>query len=319
MAFKWIATNALLLALAPAQELHRIETSEPHMGTLFRVVVYAADEAAARVAIKRAFERAADLDQKLSDYKPDSELNLLCRRAAGKAVVVSDDLLEVVAASLKIARSTNGAFDITLGPLTHQWREARKEGRLPSSSEIAGGRARTSYKKIRLDARGKTITLRQQGMQLDLGGIAKGYAADQMLGVLVAAGFGQSLVAASGDIRAGEAPPGRSGWTIALDGGEKLELVNQAVSTAGAAEQFIEVNGVRYSHILDPRTGIGLTNGLTVSVVARSGLLADGWDTALCVMGERGRGIFLKSVPAGRAIFRRTRTASLPPTYNKIH
>ena len=305
MAFKWIATSALVLAMTSAQELHRLAASEPHMGTLFRVVVYAADETAGRVAIKKAFERAADLDQKLSDYKPDSELNQLCRAPAGKPVVVSADLLQVVAASLKIARSTNGAFDITLGPLTHQWREARKAGRIPSASEIAEARARTSYKKISLDARGKTITLKQQGMQLDLGGIAKGYAADQMLAVLTAAGFRQSLVAASGDIRAGAAPPGRNGWTIALDDGAKLELVNQAVSTAGAAEQFIELNGVRYSHILDPRTGIGLTNGLTVSVVAPTGLLADGWDTALCVMGEQGKGRFLKAVPSGRIFFRR--------------
>ena len=307
MAFKWIATSALVLhAMAPAWELHRLEASEPHMGTLFRVVVYAADETAGRVAIKKAFERAADLDQKLSDYKPDSELNQLCRAPAGKPVVVSSDLLQVVAASLRIARTTDGAFDITVGPLTHQWREARKAGRLPSAAEINEARARTSYRKIGLDARGKTVTLKQQSMQLDLGGIAKGYAADQILAVLTAEGFGQSLVAASGDIRVGAAPPGRDGWMIALESGEKLELVNQAVSTAGAAEQFIEWNGVRYSHILDPRTGVGLTNGLTVSVVAPTGLLADGWDTALCVMGERGKARFLKVVPVGRAFFRRS-------------
>ena len=304
MAFKWIATSALVLALAPAQELHRVEATEPHMGTLFRLVVYSADEAAARAAIRRAFARAADLDQKLSDYKPDSELNRLCHAPAGKPVPVSNDLFQVVAASLEIARSTKGAFDITLGPLTHQWREARKAGRLPSVDQIAEARAKTSYKKVSIEAGRKTITLKQPGMQLDLGGIAKGYAADQMLAILAAAGFRQSLVAASGDIRVGDAPPGRKGWTIELDGGEKLQLVNQAVSTAGAAEQFIEVNGIRYSHILDPSTGVGLTNGLTVSVIASTGLLADGWDTALCVIGERGRARFMKAVPAGRVIFR---------------
>ena len=298
---KWIATSALAVSCWAA-DWQKVEATEPHMGTLFRVVVYTQDETAARVAMGQAFQRAAQLDQTLSDYRPDSELNTLCQTAYLKPVKVSDDLFRVVAASLRIARQTNGAFDITLGPLTHQWRQAKKVGRLPSPTDVEQARQRTSYKKVQINYRHQTIRLMQENMQLDLGGIAKGYAADQMLEALVAAGFPRVLVAASGDIRVGDAPPGHAGWNVQLNQ-QTVELRNQAVSTAGPAEQYLEAGGIRYSHILDPRTGIGLTNGRTVSVVAPSGMLADGWDTALCVLGEAGKNRFARNVVAGRAYF----------------
>lgn len=272
------------------------------MGTLFRIVIHTQDEAAGRVAIGRAFQRAAELDQKLSDYKPGSELNRFCRSAFGTPVVVSDDLFQIVQTSLGISRQTGGAFDITLGPLTHLWRAAKKSGNLPSHAEILEARKRTGYKNIKVDRRKKTLTLLKAQMQLDLGGIAKGYAADQMFAVFIAAGFPRALVAASGDIRAGEPPPGRQGWTVQL-GQQAVELRNQAVSTAGPTEQYIDAQGIRYSHIIDPKAGLGLTNGLTVSVIAPTGIMADGWDTALSVLGKRGKNRFSRNVLGGRVIF----------------
>ena len=279
-----------------------MEASEPHMGTLFRIVVHTQDETAARVAMGRAFQRAADLDQKLSDYKPDSELNQLCRSAPSTPIAVSDDLFQVVETSLAISRQTGGAFDITLGPLTHLWRSAKKSGQMPSSTEIREARKRTGYKNIKVDRTRKTLSLLKPRMQLDLGGIAKGYAADQMLGVLIEAGFPRALVAASGDIRVGEPPPGRQRWTIQLEQ-QAVELRNQAVSTAGPAEQYLQVKGIRYSHIISPRAGLGLTERLTVSVIAPTGTLADGWDTALSVLGKHGKNRFSRNVLDGRVFF----------------
>ena len=298
---KWIATSALA-ATCVAQDWHRVEAWEPHMGTLFRIVVHTQNETAARVAMGRAFQRAADLDQKLSDYKPDSELNRLCRSAPGTPIAVSEDLFQVVETSLAISRQTGGAFDITLGPLTHLWRAAKKSGQFPSSTEIQEARKRTGYKNVKVDRRRKTLSLLKPRMQLDLGGIAKGYAADQMLAVLYAAGFPRALVAASGDIRVGEPPPGRAGWSIQLEQ-QTVELRNQAVSTAGPSEQFLEAKQIRYSHIINPKAGLGLTNGLTVSVIAPTGILADGWDTALAILGIRGKNTFNKKVFGGRAFF----------------
>ncbi len=272
------------------------------MGTLFRIVVHAQDETAARVAMGRAFERAAELDQKLSDYKPDSELNRFCRSVVGTSVAVSGDLFQVVETSLQISRQTDGAFDITLGPLTHLWRAAKRSGNLPSPREILEARKRTGYKNIKVDSRMKTLSLLKARMQLDLGGIAKGYAVDQMLTVLVAAGFPRALVAASGDIGVGDPPPGRAGWTVQLEK-QSVELRNQAVSTAGPAEQHLDSGGIRYSHIINPKAGLGLTNGLTVSVIAPTGILADGWDTALSVMGKSGKNRFRRYVLSGHALF----------------
>lgn len=272
------------------------------MGTLFRIVIHTQDETAARVAMGRAFQRAAELDQKLSDYKIDSELNRLCRSAFSIPVAVSDDLFQVVEAALRISRQSGGAFDITLGPLTHLWRAAKKSGNLPSGAHIQEARKRTGYKNIKVDGRKKTLTLLKPQMELDLGGIAKGYAADQMLAVLVAAGFPRALVGASGDIRVGESPPGRAGWTVQLEQ-QTVELRNQAVSTAGPAEQYLNAREIRYSHIINPKAGLGITSGLTVSVIAPTGILADGWDTALSVMGKRGQNRFSRNVLGGRAIF----------------
>ena len=272
------------------------------MGTLFQIVVYAEDETAARVAMGRAFQRADELDQKLSDYKQDSELNRFCRSAFGTPIAVSDDLFQVVRTAIRISRQTDGAFDITLGPLTHLWREAKRLGRLPLQAEIVEARKRTGFKNIQVDGRLKTLSLLKARMQLDLGGIAKGYAADQMLAVLFAGGIQRALVAASGDIRVGEPPPGRTGWIIQLEQ-QTVELRNQAVSTAGPAEQYFDAQGIRYSHIINPKAGLGLTNGLTVSVIAPTGIMADGWDTALAVLGKGGKNRFIKNVLGGRAIF----------------
>ena len=264
---------SLLLLLA----LERIEAVEPAMGTLFRIVVHAESTAQARTGFNAAFARARELDERLSDYREDSELNRLCR--SGRAQV-SEDLFNVLRIAIDIARTSDGAFDPTLGPLTRLWRESRRSRRLPSAEAIAEARRRTGWRKLRLDARTRTVILAVSGMQLDLGGIAKGFAADEMLLVLRRLGLPHSLVAASGDLALGG-----QGWTVDV-GGATRTLGECGVSTSGPAEQFALIDGVRYAHILNPRTGIGLVNAPTVGVIAPTATLADAIATAAVVMDE---------------------------------
>lgn len=282
----------------------RIEALEPHMGTMFRIVLYAADPARAHTAIRAAFDRVAELDNELSDYLPDSELNRICVTAAGRDVPVSQDLYAVLQASQSLAERTDGAFDITLGPVIRLWRRARQTGQLPSDAEIAAAARRTGYRSLHVASGGghATVRLDMAGMQLDLGAIAKGYAADEGLRLLRGQGFPQAMVAASGDIAFGDAPPGVAGWRTGIDSvnapndafTEVLQLSNAAVSTSGDTEQYAEIGGVRYSHIVDPKTGKGLTARIGVTVIAAKGIDSDGLSTAASVLCEqRGAGAAL--------------------------
>lgn len=296
-------TAALRLALAAEPDLQRLEASEPHMGTLFRIVLYAPDADTARRAFTAAFARVEALDRTLSDYQADSELNRLGQSPPETAIRVSDDLFIVLEASQKLAEESGGAFDVTLGPLIRLWREARREHRLPTADRIASARARSGYQKLSLDASTHTVTLHTAGMQLDVGGIAKGYAAEAALTVLRQTGVPQALVAASGDLAIGDAPPGQPGWRVGIEspatgqtGGfaRVLVLRQAAVSTSGDSEQHVEIGGTRYSHIVDPTSGVGLTRRIGVTVVAPNGLWADGLDTAVGVLGAK-RGLALVS------------------------
>ena len=261
------------------------------MGTVVRITIYAADDS----AIKPAFERIAELDQELSDYNSDSELNILRSTAHDWPVIVSHDLYRVLVAGQKLAARSDGAFDVTIGPVTHLWRQ----GRLADRETLA----RVGWRN--LVVRGGTAYLKRAGMQLDLGGIAKGFAADEALAVLRAHGVKRALVAISGDIAAGDPPPDKAGWTIKVEpGGREVLLNNAAISTSGDSEQFIEIGGVRYSHVIDPKTGLGLTNHIAVTVIAKRGLNADPLATTLSVLGEqRGRAMLAKYYPRATAFF----------------
>lgn len=282
---------ALSLPLAVAQE--RIEAFEPHMGTMFRIVLYADDAERANHAIRAAFDRVADLDNKLSDYKPDSELNTACRVAVGRVVTISADLATVLQASQALSEATDGAFDVTVGPLIRLWRRARQTRVLPSPEALAEARRLSGYRKLRVGER--TLRVEIPGMQLDLGAIAKGYAADEALRLLAGRGFPRALVAASGDLAIGDAPPGKAGWDIGVDSlnspdkdfTRTLQLHNAGVSTSGDTEQYVEIEGVRYSHIVNPATGKGLTRRIGVTVVAAKAIDSDGLATAASVVTEQ--------------------------------
>lgn len=278
----------------------RFEFTEPHMGTLVRLVLYAPDASAAGTAAARAFGRIRAVDETLSDYRDTSELNELSRRAGSGPVAVGDDLFRVLAEGKSFAGASGGAFDVTVGPLSEVWREARRRNALPQSPRVAAALALVGSDKLVLDGRQRTVDLMREGMQLDVGGIAKGFAADEAAATLRGCGIRRALIAAGGDIVVMGTPPGAPGWNVAVasvDGPDHppagyLTLRDAAVSTSGDAEQFMVADGVRYSHIFDPRTGHALTGRRSVTVVARNGATADALATAASVLGgARGTGL----------------------------
>jgi FAD:protein FMN transferase len=278
-------------ALRPAPSVTRYEFTSRQMGTEARIVLFAAGEDAAREASSRAFQRIAALDAVMSDYREDSELMRLCRQAGNGPVHVSDDLFRVLDISGRLARESGGAFDVTAGPLTHLWRRARRRGELPDAVDLRAALSRTGAANVILNARNRTADLRLPEMQLDLGGIGKGYAADEAAAVLKGLGYRNALVALGGDIVAVGTPRDAAGWTIDVaalgprEPGPRIVLRDAAVSTSGDAEQWVEIAGVRYSHILDPRTGAALEGRRSVTVIAPRGAWSDGLATAAAVLG----------------------------------
>lgn len=277
----------MVLTVAP----QRFQFTQSHMGVAVRLTLYAPDRATAEKAGRAGFARFAELDAMMSDYQPSSELNRWVARAGQGAVAVSPELFEVLRAAKRVSALSEGAFDVTAAPVVHLWRESRRAGSLPDSSALEEARDRVDWRQIRLDPVHRTVEILRRGIQVDLGGIAKGYACDQAIEAMTDHGVDRAMVEAGGDIAVSGPPPGTKGWRITVRGldGEALVLAHQAVSTSGDAEQFVEVGGVRYSHIVDPRTGLGLTHRLQATVVARRGIVTDPLATALCVLG-RGAG-----------------------------
>jgi thiamine biosynthesis lipoprotein len=314
------SSAALAAGLLATVTLQPYEAVEPHMGTLFSIKLYAASEQQAKNAFQAAFARIAELDATLSDYRDDSELSRATK--APTPVSVSNDLFAVLAKGQWLAEQSEGAFDVTIGPLTHLWRESRRARALPEVAVLKDALGRSGFRKMHLDPSSHTVCFDVRGMQLDVGGIAKGYAADEALAVLSKAGIKSALVAASGDLAFSDAPPAEKGWRIAIDAlRQPMLLANAAVSTSGSSEQNFAANGVRYSHILDPKTGLGLTSDLTTTVVARRGIDADGMATALNVLGpERGLAFIEKQprvaavIASGRGILavKQSKVYSLP-------
>ncbi|MCW5777081.1 MAG: FAD:protein FMN transferase [Phycisphaeraceae bacterium] len=273
--------------------MSRYEFAQIHMGVECRITLYAVGRECAANAAAQAFERIASLDASLSDWLRGSELNRLSDAAGGPAVIVSEDLYRVMDLARQLSEATDGAFDPTVGPVVRLWRQARRDGRLPNTEELASALLAVGWKEIELNPEDRTVRLVQPGMRLDLGGIGKGFAADRAGDALREQGVNRFLIDLGGDLLAGEPPPGREGWAIqvrtGLSGGTTVEVENAGVATSGDTAQFVEIGGIRYSHIVDPRTGLGVTNRIAATVIAPDAATADALASAVCVLGE-GRG-----------------------------
>ena len=281
---------ALGQALGQAE---RHEFSRPLMGMTFRIVVYAEAKPLAKRASDAAFDRVAVLNKIMSDYDPSSELSKLSDLAgSGKAARISDDLYRVLDAGQALATNSVGAFDVTAGAATQLWRRARRLKRMPPEYVIENARKASGYRALKLDEDAKTAELTKPGVRLDLGGIAKGFALDEALKVLREHGLRQVLVSAGGDIAAGDAPPLKPGWKIALLGlkenaaAEFIWVSNGAVATSGDLFQVLELDGKRHSHIVDPRTARAITEQRLLHVLAPTAMQADSLATAISVLGH---------------------------------
>jgi thiamine biosynthesis lipoprotein len=309
------------LALASTTDRlpERFEFMQIQMGMPFRIVLYAPDADSANAAAGAAYARIKQLNGIMSDYDAESELMRLCQAAgSGKDVPVSPDLLAVLSKSLALSRQSDGAFDVTVGPVVKLWRRARREKKFPAANELAAARALVGYRNVRLDEKAGTVELQKPGMLLDLGGIAVGYAIDDVLALLKRRGITRALVDGSGDIGVGDAPPGKEGWRIGIapldadaEPSRYVILKNAAVTTSGDAYQFVELDGKRYSHIVDPRTGLGLTDRTSVTLLAPNCTVADSYTKAVSVLGPEKGLRLIEATPGAAVIIVRAREGTV--------
>ncbi|NNJ26464.1 FAD:protein FMN transferase [Alienimonas chondri] len=285
----------------------RVRVEQVQMGSPFVFTCYARSEPAAKNACREAGRQVKELTGALSDYHDGSELNRLCDSyVPGEPTAVSADLARVLARARDVSAKSGGAFDATVGPLVKRWRRVRIQKTLPTPEELATLRERVDWRSVCVNEDAGTVTILKPGILLDLGGIAKGYAADVAGEALRKQGVSRFLIDAGGDLLAGDPPPGETGWKIGLPDGadadaaptEFLILSNAAVATSGDAYKFLEIGGERYSHIVDPRTGLGLTDRSTVTVTAETGMTADALASAVSVLGSE-KGVALLNRTAG--------------------
>ena len=279
---------------------------KPAMGSPFTISIYANDSAKAAQAASLAFHCADSLNEIFSDYIDSSELNRLnATSGQNRFVPVSEALFDILKYSIEAATLSNGAYDISMGPVVKLWRKARKEKRLPDLDSLKVAMQKTGYRFIHLNDKERSVWLEKEGMLLDLGGLGKGYVAHAALSVIQSRGFKSAMVNAGGKIAIGEAPPGRKGWRIGITIPEEKEallprlllLKNTSVATSGDIYQHLDINGKRYSHIIDPKTGIGMTRQRNVTVIAKDATISDWLATACSVLPEKKSLKLIKKFP----------------------
>jgi thiamine biosynthesis lipoprotein len=289
-----LAIAHLYLIGAPAPRV-RFETADEAMGTTFSVVLYGPDRARLEAAARAALDEAQRLDRLLSNYLPSSEWSGVNRSAAAGPVHVSRELFDLISASVAYSRQSEGAFDITVGPLMKVWGFYKGDGLLPSPHEIDDARARVGYRHILLNPAGLTVQFDRPGVEIDPGGIGKGYAVDRMVDVLRRRGIGIAFVSAGGSSVYGlGAPPDEpAGWPVPIRAPDDphataatVRLKNQSLSTSGSYEKFFRAGGRVYSHLMDPRTGYPAQGTAAVSVIAPRTLDSEAWTKPYFVNGR---------------------------------
>src|SRR5579859_1580452 len=267
----------------------RLESSVVAMGSAYSVAIYGEDRTRMEEAVDAAFAEVHRLDEMLSNYKPESELSEVNRLAAEHPVAVTPELFDLLAACVAYSRESEGAFDITVGPLMKVWGFYKGTGRLPHRAEVRGSLERVGYRNILLDPATRSVRFARPGIELDPGGIGKGYAVDRMIEVMKQYGIRTALVSASGSSIYGlGAPPGEKGWRVQIRDPKdenknvaEVYLNDESMSTSGNYEKFFRAEGKIYSHIMDPRTGWPAQGVLAVSVVAPRTLDSEAWTKPL--------------------------------------
>ncbi|MHC4307234.1 MAG: FAD:protein FMN transferase [Planctomycetota bacterium] len=295
------------------QDLKLFKKAALSMGTVFEVTIYAADKYIAEKAFNDVFQEINRLDYLMSNYKKESVLSELNKNASAEPTVCNKELANVIEQSLQYSEITDGAFDITIGPLMKKWGFFKKQGRIPGKEELASVLESVSYKNIIIEEKAKkslakdpvtvrTVFFKNTGTQIDLGGIGKGYAVDRAASVLKQNGINSALINFAGNIYAFGTPPGKDLWVIGLQHPREsegllgsFEIKDKAVSTSGDYEKFFTIEGKRYSHIIDPRTGNPVKGIVSVTIVTDSATRADALSTGVFVLGlEKGMALIEK-------------------------
>ena len=282
------ASLAVLAALAGCARAELHTYRQVVMGTEAAVTIDADDEAAAIDAARIAFARMEAVERSLSDWRPSSDARRVEVRP-GERVASSPWLVEALERGRVAFDATGGAFDPTVGPATRLWRTAKAEGRVPDAAETAAAAARIGFTRVSWDRAAGWVSV-APGVQLDFGGLGKGLAAEAAVAAMGEAGHDRTLVAIAGDVRAGSPPRGRDGWRVAIDdppGGDRptVTLRDASISTSGDASQAIEADGIRVSHLVDPRTGRGSSRRIAVTVIGPDGAIVDALGTGLALLG----------------------------------
>ena len=292
-----LAAPAVWLGAAPdGQELLRLDKSADAMGSTYSVELYGTDRVRMEAAADAALEEARRLDELLSNYKPDSEWSQVNQHAAERPMRVSPELFQLLSACLQYSRESEGAFDISVGPLMKVWGFYKGTGHLPHRAEVAAAMTRVGYRHIRLDPAARTVWFDRPGVELDPGGIGKGYAVDRMVDILKQQGVRIALVAGSGSSIYGlGAPPMEpKGWPIEIkdpwDQRKTLAevfLKDMSMSTSGSYEKFFRAEGKIYAHIMDPRTGYPAQGSVSVSVISPRTIDSEAWAKPYFVNGRQ--------------------------------
>lgn len=284
-------------------QLHRFEDSRISMACTYTVVVYGTDPKQLPLIAEAALDEVDRIDALMSHYRPESPLSRINREAADRPVLVEPELFRFLERCVRYSQQSEGAFDITVGPLMKAWGFFRGEGRIPWFFELWNVLRRVGYRHLRLNSAQRTVQFGRSGMELDLGGIAKGYAVDRVVELFKEQRIERAFVSAGGSTLCGlGAPPDSPGWNVKVQdplaprdpkkSAAQVILKDQCLSVSGNYEKFFKVRGITYSHILDPRTGRPVENMLSVAVLSQTGTDGDALDNAFYVQGvEKGKAL----------------------------
>jgi thiamine biosynthesis lipoprotein len=297
-----VKQNVIVLFLLAAcaangqQELLRLEKSADAMGSTYSIALYGYDRVRMEAAADAAFDEVRRLDELLSNYQPGSQWSEVNRDAATRPVQVSPELFALLSACVEYSRESEGAFDITVGPLMKVWGFYKGSGHLPHKPEIAAALARVGYRHVRLDPAARTVRFDRPGVEMDPGGVGKGYAVDRMVEILRQNGIRTALVAGSGSsiFGMGSPPDEPRGWPVKIkdpwDNRKTLAevwLKDSSMSTSGSYEKFFRAEGKVYAHIMDPRTGYPAQGSVSVSVIAPRTVDSEVWAKPYFINGRQ--------------------------------
>lgn len=281
------------------------------MGTVFAIYLYAENEAEAAMSSEAAFEEIQRLDETLSNYRCSSEISRINRLAPSSTVTTDPEVFALLQKCLEFSRRSDGAFDITVGPLMRAWGFFRGQGRYPTDDELSACQKNVGWEKIHIDLETRTVHFAVPELELDLGAIGKGYAVDRVVKVLQQIGVERALVdAGSSTLHALNAPPGKDGWTVRVPKpGVRSEtistvtLCNESLSTSGSYEKFFELNGNRYCHVMDPRSGRPVQGVLQTCLIASDSTTTDALSNAMFVLGPEWAQHLLGTINQGRGLW----------------